>query len=239
MSLALMTQGDATRAENTKAALMPTDPDAMLVGAARNGKPAAFEELIGRYEGRIFRLAQNLTQNREDAEEVTQEAFFRAFTHLEGFKGDSRFSTWLTRIAINEALMKLRRRRPTVSLDGERDRSRYSRNRGLGPFSRTAVLTAGAATHSERSDGAAESRPAARDSATRRGRVFDRGNSADPGLVGFSSEIAFPSRAHNAPRAVEPLLSTTEITRDQICETFSGLLNLTRGAQFSTDGGVK
>jgi RNA polymerase sigma-70 factor (ECF subfamily) len=62
-----------------------------------------------------------VTQNREDAEEVTQEAFFRAFTHLEGFKGDSRFSTWLTRIAINEALMKLRRRRPTVSLDGERE----------------------------------------------------------------------------------------------------------------------
>ena len=83
---------------------MPTDSDAMLVVATRNGRPAAFEELIGRYEGRIFRLAQNVTQTREDAEEVTQEAFFRAFTHLEGFKGDSRFSTWLTRIAINEAL---------------------------------------------------------------------------------------------------------------------------------------
>ena len=67
---------------------MPTDSDAMLVVATRNGRPAAFEELIGRYEGRIFRLAQNVTQNREDAEEVTQEAFFRAFTHLEGFKGD-------------------------------------------------------------------------------------------------------------------------------------------------------
>jgi hypothetical protein len=62
-----------------------------------------------------------VTLNREDAEEVTQEAFFRAFTHLEGFKGDSRFSTWLTRIAINEALMKLRRRRPTVSLAEERE----------------------------------------------------------------------------------------------------------------------
>ena len=50
-----------------------------------------------------------------------QDAFFRAFTHLEGFKGDARFSTWLTRIAINEALMKLRGRRPTVSLDDERE----------------------------------------------------------------------------------------------------------------------
>ena len=88
---------DATRAKNRRAVLMPTDPDAMLVVATRNEKPAAFEELIGRYERRIVRLAQNVTQNREDAEEVTQEAFFRAFAHPEGFKGDSRFSTWLTR----------------------------------------------------------------------------------------------------------------------------------------------
>jgi RNA polymerase sigma-70 factor (ECF subfamily) len=112
-----MTKVDATEGENTRGARTLTDPDAMLVAGARNGKPSAFEELVGRYEERIFRLAQNVTQNREDAEEVTQDAFFRAFTHLEGFKGDSRFSTWLTRIAINEALMKLRRRRPTVSLD--------------------------------------------------------------------------------------------------------------------------
>ena len=117
MAVELLTQADSAKAENTQAMGSRTDPDAMLVAAARNGKPSAFEELVGRYEGRIFRLAQNVTQNREDAEEVTQDALFRAFTHLEGFKGDSRFSTWLTRIAINEALMKLRRRRPTVSLD--------------------------------------------------------------------------------------------------------------------------
>jgi RNA polymerase sigma-70 factor (ECF subfamily) len=93
----------------------------MLLAAAKNGEPAAFQELLTRHERRIFRLAQNLTQNREDAEEVMQDAFLRAFTHLEGFKGDARFSTWLTRIAINEALMKLRKRRPTVSLDDERE----------------------------------------------------------------------------------------------------------------------
>jgi len=123
---------------------MPTDSDAMLVVATRNGTPAAFEELIGRYEGRIFRLAQNVTQNREDAEEVTQEAFFRAFTHLEGFKGDSRFSTWLTRIAINEALMKLRRRRPTVSLDGREKPKTAS----LFTKSRIGGLLPNSATHS-------------------------------------------------------------------------------------------
>ena len=127
MSVELMTQVDAARGENTRAARTPTDPDAMLVAAARNGKPAAFEELLARHERRIFRLAQNVTQNREDAEEVMQDAFFRAFTHLEGFKGDARFSTWLTRIAINEALMKLRRRRPTVSLDDERESENDSR----------------------------------------------------------------------------------------------------------------
>ena len=121
MSAELTTQVVAARGENTRAVRTPADPDATLVTAARNGKPAAFEELLARHERRIFRLAQNLTRNREDAEEVMQDAFFRAFTHLEGFREDARFSTWLTRIAINEALMKLRRRRPTVSLDDERE----------------------------------------------------------------------------------------------------------------------
>jgi RNA polymerase sigma-70 factor, ECF subfamily len=121
MSVELTIQVGAARGENTRAARTPAAPDAMLVAEARNGKPAAFEQLLARHERRIFRLAQNLTRNREDAEEVMQDAFFRAFTHLEGFKENARFSTWLTRIAINEALMKLRRRRPTVSLDDERE----------------------------------------------------------------------------------------------------------------------
>jgi RNA polymerase sigma-70 factor, ECF subfamily len=121
VSVELTIQGGTARGETTRAARTPAAPDTMLVAAARNGKPAAFEKLVERYERRIFRLAENVTQNREDAEEVMQDAFFRAFTHLEGFKGSSRFSTWLTRIAINQALMKLRRRRPTVSLDDERE----------------------------------------------------------------------------------------------------------------------
>ena len=90
------------------------DGEARLVAAARRGEAAAFEGLLARYEARIFRLAQNMTRNREDAEEVVQDAFTRAFTHLDTFHGDSRFSTWLTRIAINQALMKLRRHRPNV-----------------------------------------------------------------------------------------------------------------------------
>jgi RNA polymerase sigma-70 factor (ECF subfamily) len=73
---------------------------------------------VNRYEGKIFRLAQNITQNREDAEDVMQDAFLKSFAHLADFKGGSRFYTWLVRIAVNEALMKLRKRRPNqVSLD--------------------------------------------------------------------------------------------------------------------------
>lgn len=94
------------------------DEEAGLVSAARAGDSTAFGELVERNKRRIFRLAQNITRNREDAEDVLQETFVRAFTHLGGFQGDSRFSTWLTRIAINQSLMKLRKRRAdTLALD--------------------------------------------------------------------------------------------------------------------------
>jgi RNA polymerase sigma-70 factor, ECF subfamily len=93
-----------------------------LVAAAQAGDVAAFEELVGRYERKIFRLTQNITQNREDAEDSMQEAFLKAYEHLGEFEGNSRFYTWLVRIAVNQALMKLRKRRPNVvSLDEEVD----------------------------------------------------------------------------------------------------------------------
>ncbi len=94
----------------------------ILVAAAQNGDISAFETLVGRYERKIFRLTQNITQNREDAEDAMQEAFLKAFEHLGEFQGNSRFYTWLVRIAVNQALMKLRKRRPNVvSLDEEVD----------------------------------------------------------------------------------------------------------------------
>ena len=76
-----------------------------------------------RYEGRIFRLAQHITQNREDAEDVLQETFMKAYEHLDQFKGDAKFYTWIVRIAVNQALMKLRRRKTdkSVSLDEQID----------------------------------------------------------------------------------------------------------------------
>ncbi len=90
-----------------------------LVNAARGGDIGAFEQLVRRYDRNVFRIAQHITQNREDAEDVVQDAFLKAFQNLEQFQGQSKFYTWLVRIAVNEALMRLRRRRPErmVSLD--------------------------------------------------------------------------------------------------------------------------
>ena len=98
--------------------LTETD-EAALVAQTREGDPRAFGELVRRYEGKIFRLAQHITQNREDAEDVLQETFLKAYEHLGQFQGNSKFYTWIVRIAVNQALMKLRRRRTdkTVSMD--------------------------------------------------------------------------------------------------------------------------
>ena len=90
----------------------------LLVAAAKKGDAAAFEELVNRYEDKIFRLTKNITGNQEDAEDAMQDAFLKAYSHLQDFHGDSRFYTWLVRIAANEALMRLRKRRPNqLSLD--------------------------------------------------------------------------------------------------------------------------
>jgi len=90
-----------------------------LVNQAREGDTMAFGELVRRYEAKIFRLAQHITGNREDAEDVLQETFLKAYEHLEQFQGNSKFYTWIVRIAVNQALMKLRRRKTdkSVSLD--------------------------------------------------------------------------------------------------------------------------
>ncbi len=97
----------------------PPSEELALVRAAKAGDIKAFEELVRRYDRNVFRIAQHITQNREDAEDVVQDAFLKAYGNLEQFQEQSKFYTWLVRIAVNEALMKLRRRRPerTVSLD--------------------------------------------------------------------------------------------------------------------------
>jgi RNA polymerase sigma-70 factor (ECF subfamily) len=101
---------------------MPThlENEAALVAAAQAGDTAAFSTLVKQYDRYIYRLALNITGNKEDAEDVLQEALLKAYTKLAQFQGGSRFYTWLVRIAVNEALMKLRKRSSSqkdVSLD--------------------------------------------------------------------------------------------------------------------------
>src|SRR5579872_6906932 len=101
----------------------PVPDETEVLSLAREGDVKAFSELVRRYEGKIFRLAQHITQNREDAEDVLQETFMKAYEHLDQFKGDAKFYTWIVRIAVNQALMKLRRRKTdkSVSLDEQID----------------------------------------------------------------------------------------------------------------------
>jgi len=85
--------------------------DEVLVAATKRGDARAFEELFLRHRQKVLAIAQRITNNREDAEDVAQESFTKAFLHLDAFQEKSQFSTWLTRIAMNEAFMLLRRRR--------------------------------------------------------------------------------------------------------------------------------
>ena len=100
-------------------ATSPIIDETAVVLQAREGDVKAFSELVRRYESKIFRLAMHITQNREDAEDVLQETFLKAYEHLDQFQGNSKFYTWIVRIAVNQALMKLRRRKTdkSVSLD--------------------------------------------------------------------------------------------------------------------------
>ena len=93
--------------------------DLDLVHASKNGDVAAFEQLVKRYDRKLLRIAQSVTHNREDSQDAVQEAFLKAYTHLAAFREDSKFSTWLFRITVNQSLMKLRKQRTTreASLD--------------------------------------------------------------------------------------------------------------------------
>jgi RNA polymerase sigma-70 factor (ECF subfamily) len=97
-----------------------TTKDEILVAEAVRGNNSAFETLFERYYQKMFHVALSRLQNPEDAEDAVQQAFQQAFVHLKSFQGQSQFSTWLTRIAINEALMLLRKRRPGhLSIEGQ------------------------------------------------------------------------------------------------------------------------
>ena len=97
--------------------------DEKLVAAAKYGQTAAFDVLCERLAPRILRALFRITKNREDAEDALQDSFLSAFLHIREFDGRSAFSTWLTRIAINSALMILRKKRTSheISLDNSAD----------------------------------------------------------------------------------------------------------------------
>jgi RNA polymerase sigma-70 factor, ECF subfamily len=96
------------KAEPTIACMSDTAGERTLVAAAKNGDEQAFETLFKRYQRRTFAVVLRYTRVVEDAEDIVQQSFYKAFVHLCQFQGESSFSTWLTRIAINEALMFLR-----------------------------------------------------------------------------------------------------------------------------------
>jgi RNA polymerase sigma-70 factor, ECF subfamily len=104
-------------AANAPATAAPSDDE--LVARARAKDFAAFEELLGRYEDKVFRLAYRIVRNETDAKEILQETFVSIWRKLDTFKGDSQFGSWVYRIATNAALMRLRahRRHPEVSTE--------------------------------------------------------------------------------------------------------------------------
>lgn len=91
--------------------------DAALVRRALARDESAFREIMERHNRRLYRVARSILRNDSEAEDVVQETYVSAFTHLDGFRGDSSLATWLSRIAMNEALGRLRRERPAVELD--------------------------------------------------------------------------------------------------------------------------
>lgn len=99
--------------------LRPVDhtDDGTLVSRALARDGDAFRTIMTRHNQRLYRVARSILRDDSDAEDAVQEAYVKAFTHLDRFRGDSSLSTWLTRIVINEALARLRGRRPTVSHD--------------------------------------------------------------------------------------------------------------------------
>lgn len=105
----------------------PTASDAELVAGVLGGDDAAFEAVMRRYNGRLFRVARAILNNDSDAEDALQDAYLDAFRHMAGFRGDAHLATWLTRIVVNQALMRVRRQKrdrvilPFRSRDGRED----------------------------------------------------------------------------------------------------------------------
>jgi RNA polymerase sigma-70 factor (ECF subfamily) len=108
--------------KNSLAQMAATD-DSELLQSAREGNATAFDTLIRRHDRFLYRIARSVLLDDYEAEDVVQETFIKAFKGLENFRGEARLSTWLTRIALNEALARKRRRRNTVELEALQHRT--------------------------------------------------------------------------------------------------------------------
>ncbi|WNG55090.1 RNA polymerase sigma factor [Archangium gephyra] len=112
---------ETTTEQATRQAAMGSPSDEELVHRVCAGETALFEVLMRRNNARVYRAVRALVRDEDEAEDVMQQAYVLAFTHLEQFKGSARFSTWLLRIAVNEALLHLRKRSRLVAIDGGAD----------------------------------------------------------------------------------------------------------------------
>lgn len=143
-------QSAATEAALQNIPAMPEsiacDEDGVLLARLRAGDDSAYEELVQGHGGRMLATARRMVRREEDAHDIVQEAFLLAFRSLPAFEGRSRVSTWLHRIVVNVALMKLRsrRRRPEVSIDDELPQFRSDGTRVLEDHDATSLDPAGA-----------------------------------------------------------------------------------------------
>lgn len=191
------------------AAALPTDDEA-LVSAAQAGDYPAFEELVRRHQRNVYALALGMLRNPAEAEEIVQETFLSAFSHLATFRGDARFSTWLYRVASNHALMRLRKKKPEPQGDTYDLEPRLS-TAGTSPFD---ALTQWA----RRPDDALQSREVegALDTALRRLtpedrslillRAFDSASHEDLAHQFNTTVPAIKSRLHRARLLLRQLL---------------------------------
>lgn len=119
-------QLDRSRAGSHFAPPLETTDDSALVASAAGGDTAAFEALVERHRNRVYGLALRMLSSEDDAAEVVQESFISAYRNLAHFRGDAQFGSWLTRIAANHALMKLRHRKVVGAVEESLDEPHFN-----------------------------------------------------------------------------------------------------------------
>ncbi len=186
-------------------------PDVALVERVRAGDVSAYDTLVRKYERQIFRIAQHITQNREDAEDVMQDAFLKAYEKLDQFQGNSKFYTWLVRIAVNESLMRLRKRRTgkMVSIDEDIETDEGSVPRDLADWAPDPEQNYTQSELAEILRKTIQGLPPGIPRgvrAARCGRTFYGRDGGDAGFERSGCQVEAAARAAATARALDPLL---------------------------------